>query len=198
MQDPYSPANSLSAIASTMRGSPMGAPRQPQMMQGLAQMPAMQNPQVMQAMQNPNVMQAMQQPQMMPPTYAPQPGVGLNGTGPQNWFPTNPGNSGIVPPWAQGQHDMGQNNDWRDQWQQAKMDWRGQRPDHTQGMDPAAWHTSMMDWRGQRPDRQDYRGGMAHPMMPPTMMPPVPGVQGLGQGLAPMPVVPPRPYNPFG
>lgn len=66
---------------------------------------------------------------------------------PNGQFPLNPGTGGPI----QGQQAPG---DWRDQFQQARMDWRGNRPEQ---------QTQMADWRQQRPMPRDYRMGTVPP-----------------------------------
>lgn len=51
--------------------------------------------------------------------------------------------------------------------QQAMMDWRQQRPDHTQGMDHSVWHQQIQDWRALNPHHQN------------ALMPPQPGNPGI-------------------
>lgn len=63
--------------------------------------------------------------------------------GPNTQFPLNPGMGG------HGQQD------WRQAFDQARMDWRGDRPTFGGG----DWRTQMGDWRQQRPNKQDYRMG---------------------------------------
>jgi hypothetical protein len=77
--------------------------------------------------------------------------------GPNTQFPLNPGA-------VQGQAPDG----WRDDFQQARMDWRGDMPDRPtfEGPRPDDWRAQMdafrgerRDWRDLRPQRRDYRMG---------------------------------------
>lgn len=58
---------------------------------------------------------------------------------------------------------------------QAKMDWRGQRPEMTPGMAEGDWRTALMGWRGLKPNRMDFRTGQPTPAVPqaPPMAAPI-------------------------
>lgn len=66
---------------------------------------------------------------------------------PNGQFPLNPGMQGQPGP-----------DGWRQAFQQARTDWRGDRPTFDGAM-PNDWRTQMGDWRDQRPVRRDFRMG---------------------------------------
>lgn len=81
-----------------------------------------------------------------------------NLAGPNGMFPGNPG----------GQMNPG----WRQNYQQARMDWLGNRPDLPtfEGAQPDGWRAQLgtfkaglRDWRDLEPRRHDYRMGTTTP-----------------------------------
>lgn len=66
------------------------------------------------------------------------------------------GAAGEMQPGMEGQ------DGWRQDYQQARMDWRGDRPSFDGAM-PTDWRAQMQSWRDLRPQRRDYRMGTVAP-----------------------------------
>ena len=91
----------------------------------------------------------------------------------------------------QGQ-GMGGRPEWKDAFQQARMDWRNQMP--VQGdMSQMDWRTALMGWKDMKPDRGMFRQGQMPGAAPIVPQPTNPAVPPMSQ-----PINGQLPLNPYG